>query len=69
MLRYARMDTHYLLKIYDLIRLDLQNKSKKMNQNPIQVLKDIHNSSLEVTLGNAILFSYKTTELYGNLLI
>lgn len=55
------MDTHYLLKIYDLIRLDLQIKSNQMNQNAKQVLEDIHNSSHEVTLANAILFSYKAT--------
>jgi exosome complex exonuclease RRP6 len=31
MLKYARMDTHYLLPIYDSLRIDIQKQSKTMN--------------------------------------
>lgn len=60
MLRYARIDTHYLLKIFDHIRIDLQNKAKQTNQSERQVLKDIHKSSHDVTLVNVELFTYKS---------
>jgi ribonuclease D len=45
MLKYARMDTHYLLSIYDKLRIDLEKQSKSMNLSPTDVFKDIQRSS------------------------
>ena len=53
MLKYARMDTHYLLTIYDHLRQDLYKQSKSMNLPIKDILYDIHKSSHEVTLANA----------------
>lgn len=60
MLKYARSDTHYLLTIFDYVRLDLQKQAKSMNLSITDTLKDIQKSSHEVTLANTELFSYKT---------
>jgi|JI10StandDraft_1071094.scaffolds.fasta_scaffold337852_2 ribonuclease D len=45
MLKYARMDTHYLLTIYDYLRQDLQKQAKSMNLSISDILRDIHKSS------------------------
>ena len=50
MVLYARMDTHYLLSIYDSMRLDLQRQAKSMNLDVRNVFGDIQKSSHEVTL-------------------
>lgn len=50
MVLYARMDTHYLLSIYDSMRMDLQKQSKQMNLDVVAVFLDIQKSSHEVTL-------------------
>lgn len=39
MLLYARMDTHYLLPIYDLMRTDLEKQSRQMNLDIVGVFK------------------------------
>jgi len=58
MLKYARMDTHFLLQIYDFLRVDLEKQAKSMNLSLVDILRDIQKSSHEVTLANAIPFSY-----------
>lgn len=58
MLKYARMDTHYLLTIYDHMRIDLQNQAKTMNLSALDIFKDIQKSSHEVTLSNVELAGY-----------
>lgn len=60
MLLYARMDTHYLLPIFDMMRIDLSKQAKQMNLNINSILKEIQTSSHEVTLNEAELFSYKS---------
>lgn len=67
MLKYARMDTHYLLTIYDHLRTDIQKQSISMNVSLKDVFYDVQKSSHEVTLANAELFSYSTKEMYMNL--
>lgn len=53
MLKYARTDTHYLLTIYDFVRMDLQKQAKSMNLSIVDTFKDIRKSSHNVTLANA----------------
>ena len=38
MLHYARLDTHYLLEIFDRMRADIQQKALTMGLNPFDVL-------------------------------
>jgi ribonuclease D len=45
MLNYARQDTHYLLGIYDHMRIDLQKQAKQINLSINDILRDIHRSS------------------------
>lgn len=46
MLKYARMDTHYLLTIFDYLRMDLQKQSSLIvNISLRDVFKDIQKSS------------------------
>lgn len=67
MLKYGRADTHYLLTIYDHVRMDLQKQAKSMNLTVADIFNDIHKSSHYVTLVNAKLFSYKMKDLYISL--
>lgn len=64
MLKYARMDTHYLLTIYDQLRMDIQKQAKSMNLSVADTFRDIQRSSHQVTLGNVELSSYATKEIY-----
>ena len=50
MILYARVDTHYLLTIYDSMRMDLQRQASQINLDVNSVFLDIQRSSHEVTL-------------------
>lgn len=49
MLHYARIDTHYLLEIFDRLRADMHQKAVSMNQDPEEVIRDVYASSYLVT--------------------
>ena len=51
MLKYAREDTHYLLYVYDRMRIDLQEKGLQSNpQNPQAHLRAAHHKSNAICL-------------------
>ena len=50
MLNYARMDTHYLLEIWDKLIQDLTKQSLSMNLDPEPTIAEIYKSSHDVTL-------------------
>lgn len=66
LLSYARTDTHYLLTIFDYLRMDLQKQAKSVGLSIRDVLRDIQKSSHEVTLLNVELNSFRTKEQYLN---
>lgn len=45
MLHYARLDTHYLLEIFDRMRADIQQKALTMGLNPFGVLSEVYSAS------------------------
>jgi ribonuclease D len=45
MVKYARIDTHYLLTIYDHLMQDLQKQARTMNLSLKDILRDIQKSS------------------------
>jgi exosome complex exonuclease RRP6 len=49
MLKYAREDTHYLLFIFDSMRVELLKAAK--DQNPSTFLKSVWNRSRQISLG------------------
>lgn len=67
MLNYARMDTHYLLEIWDKLIQDLTKQSLSMNLDPEPTIAEIYKSSHSVTLSEVELFTYKKKELYQNI--
>ena len=50
MLHYARVDTHYLLEIFDRIRSDLSQRALSMGLNPVDVMVEVYSTSHEVTM-------------------
>lgn len=52
MLKYARIDTHYLLEIYDKMKADLEKKSISMQLDYIQNLKSVFRKSCDVIQDN-----------------
>jgi ribonuclease D len=59
MLHYARLDTHYLLEIFDRLLSDLHQKALTMSLNPMEVITDVYASSYEVTKTEVGLFDYR----------
>jgi ribonuclease D len=51
-IKYARMDTHYLLYIYDYLKLKLQTKANQLKLNPIESIKEVFNKSKEICMKN-----------------
>jgi hypothetical protein len=49
MLHYARLDTHYLLEIFDRLRADIHQKALSIGKNPNQVFIDVYSSGHEVS--------------------
>lgn len=49
MIHYARIDTHYLLEIFDRLLADLHQKALTMRIDPHKVISDVYASSYEVT--------------------
>lgn len=49
-IKYARMDTHYLLQIYDTLRQQLQDKSLSLRLHPFELIKDVFYKSKEITM-------------------
>ena len=49
MIHYARIDTHYLLEIFDRLIADLHQKAITMRIDPFKVISDVYASSYEVT--------------------
>lgn len=49
MLNYARMDTHYLLEIWDKMLQDLTKQAQSMNLDPESTVAEIYKSSHDVT--------------------
>ena len=49
MLHYARVDTHYLLQIFDRLRADIHQKALSMSLNPSEAFADVYSASHEVT--------------------
>ena len=45
MLHYARLDTHYLLEIFDRMRNDLHQKALSMSLNPEDVFNEVYSAS------------------------
>lgn len=66
MLQYARMDTHYLLEIWDKLLQDLTKQSQAMHLEPESIIAEIYASSHSVTCNEVELFTYKKRELYQN---
>jgi ribonuclease D len=48
MLLYARIDTHYLLEIYDKLKNDLFNKSVEMQLDFKQIMRSVFSNSDDV---------------------
>jgi exosome complex exonuclease RRP6 len=67
MLHYARLDTHYLLEIFDRLRADLHQKALSMGLNPHSVFADVYSSSHEVTKNEVELFDFKNKDCLQNL--
>ena len=61
-MHYARLDTHYLLEIFDRLRSDLHQKALTMGLNPNAVFIDVYSTSHEVTKTEVELFDYKNKE-------
>jgi ribonuclease D len=59
MLHYARLDTHYLLEIFDRLLSDLHQKALTMSLSPTEVITDVYASSYEVTKTEVDLFNYR----------
>lgn len=49
-LKYARMDTHYLLYIYDYLKVQLQSKAAQLKVHPLEYIKDVLNKSKEICM-------------------
>ncbi|OMJ88752.1 hypothetical protein SteCoe_9214 [Stentor coeruleus] len=49
-IKYARMDTHYLLQIYDTLKQQLQDKSLSLKLHPFELIKDVFYKSREITM-------------------
>lgn len=50
MLQYARIDTHYLLYLYDLLRQDLISQSLKLHKDPQVLLSNVFHRSRDISL-------------------
>ena len=48
MINYARIDTHYLLEIYDKLKQDLLNKASELQSDYIQMLMTVFSHSADV---------------------
>ncbi len=67
MLHYARLDTHYLLEIFDRLRADIHQKSLSMGLNPQEVFADVYSASHEVTRNEVELFDFSKKECFQQL--
>jgi len=50
MVQYARIDTHYLLHLYDLLRQDLISQSLKLHKDPKVLLSNVFHRSRDISL-------------------
>ena len=62
MLHYARMDTHYLLEIFDRLRSDLHQKALSMGLIPNEVFIEVYSASHEVTKIEVDLFDFSNKD-------
>ena len=44
------MDTHYLLYIYDYLKIQLQSKASQLKLNTLEYIKDVLNKSKEICM-------------------
>ena len=49
-IKYARMDTHYLLHIYDYLKIQLQSKAAQLKLSPGEYIRDVFNRSKEICM-------------------
>lgn len=64
MLHYARLDTHYLLEIFDKLRKDLYQQAMSLKMSPETVIASVYASSHQVSRIEAELFDYRKKQLY-----
>ena len=67
MLHYARLDTHYLLEIFDRLLADLHQKALAMSIDPREAIANVYAASHEVSKTEAELFDFRQKEFFQRL--
>lgn len=67
MLLYARLDTHYLLEIFDRLLADLHQKALAMCLDPHEAIANVYAASHQVSRTEAELFDFRQKEFFQRL--
>mmetsp|Transcript_70 Transcript_70/g.60 ORF Transcript_70/g.60 Transcript_70/m.60 type:complete len:84 (+) Transcript_70:278-529(+) len=50
MIKYARMDTHYLLHIFDVLKNELSLKAQQLRLHPLELAREVFQKSRDICL-------------------